>query len=358
MGGSDEAASMSASTLPTRQLQASSSRPAKRQGDRVVSLQCPHCPRVITGVPSRSIRTNYNRHLLTHTKERPYQCEFCLAQFTTSTNRRRHVLRLHPELITTWSTPTTAASSGHETHFEPSDASAVGNAAAGTEAGASPATVGFACRFCGTELSCKGSRTIHERRCSSRPYPPRVLPKHLSLKPSASNVATSSAEQTDDPADTIFLCPNCEQELSSRQQVKRHLRCYCPFREDAFASESGDDVDGGDEGVVRLGPRSVTKRSRRILSKRRGGSAERFKGRPRHEGVGAFFSEEVHSTALRAAEVLLPPATYGQSQTDITVTCPYDDCMATFASRTRWLAHVARRHPKELVQEAKVDACP
>ncbi|EKF36247.1 hypothetical protein MOQ_002289 [Trypanosoma cruzi marinkellei] len=353
MGGSDEAASISASTLPTRQLQASSSRPAKRKGDRVVSLKCPHCPRVITGVPSRSIRTNYNRHLLTHTKERPYQCEFCLAQFTTSTNRRRHVLRLHPELITTWSTPTAAASSRHETHLDPSDAIAVG-----TEAGASSSTVGFTCRFCGTELSCKGSRTIHERRCPSRPYPPRVLPKHLSLTPSASNVATSSTEQTDDPVDTIFLCPNCEQELSSRQQVKRHLRCYCPFREDAFASDSGDDVDMGEEGVVRIGPRSVTKRSRRILSKRRAGSAEHFKGRPRREGMGAFFSAEVHSTALHATEVLLPPATHGGSQIDITVTCPYDDCMATFASRTRWLAHVARRHPNELVQEAKVDACP
>ncbi|ESL11182.1 hypothetical protein TRSC58_01077 [Trypanosoma rangeli SC58] len=340
MGGSDEAAAVSRSPLP----------PAKRRsGDRVVSLQCPYCPRVVTGDPSRSIRTNYNRHLLTHTKERPYRCEFCLAQFTTSTNRRRHVLRLHPELLATWSTASAAASPPPERHVEGGNENdkADADAAAAVEAGATSEAVGFACRFCGTEFTCKGSRTLHERRCPARPYPPRVFATSSSLTTSGANLAAPATEQTGDMADTIFLCPNCEQELSSRQQVKRHLRCYCPFRDDAFASYSDD--DDGQEGV-QLGRLSRTKRSRRILMKRGAGAAEHPSGRPRHDEVNMGTMAGVPPSALRAVEAA-PSVTHGHLQTVTTVICPYDGCMSTFASRTRWLAHVARRHPRELVRE-------
>ncbi|RNF08762.1 uncharacterized protein Tco025E_07094 [Trypanosoma conorhini] len=336
MDGSDEAAAASRPPSP----------PAKRRrGERVVSLQCPYCPRVVTGVPSRSIRTNYNRHLLTHTKERPYQCEFCLAQFTTSTNRRRHVLRLHPELLATWSTTAAAAASSQpETPVSVGGANSKSeaDAAAGAEAEATSEAVGFACRFCAAAFTCKGSRTLHERRCPARPYPPRVLATSSSPTPSPSTLAAPTGEQAGDPADTVFLCPNCEQELSSRQQVKRHLRCYCPFRDDAFASYSDDGEDDDGDGDGRAGGQpgrpSRTKRSRRILQKRGAGSAEHSSGQPRHDGAHAY-----------AVAVL--SATPGRSQTATTVICPYDDCMSTFASRTRWLAHVARRHPHELVPE-------
>lgn len=73
------------------------------------TLTCPTCGKLFVGnISSGGLRSNYNRHLLTHaggvgngtsTESRPYKCTGCDLTFTTSSNLKRHVQRRHPELM-------------------------------------------------------------------------------------------------------------------------------------------------------------------------------------------------------------------------------------------------------------------
>ena len=51
--------------------------------------KCPFCMKVFP----RS--ANLNRHLRTHTGERPYRCEFCQRRFSISSNMQRHIRNIH-----------------------------------------------------------------------------------------------------------------------------------------------------------------------------------------------------------------------------------------------------------------------
>ncbi|XP_055964471.1 LOW QUALITY PROTEIN: ras-responsive element-binding protein 1 [Sorex fumeus] len=52
-------------------------------------LSCPHCPRVFPWASS------LQRHLLTHTGQKPFPCQTCDAFFSTKSNCERHQLRRH-----------------------------------------------------------------------------------------------------------------------------------------------------------------------------------------------------------------------------------------------------------------------
>lgn len=66
----------------------------------VESLICPTCGKIFAGNNRNGgLRSNYNRHLLTHSDIRPYSCTQCDNTFTTSSNLKRHVQRRHPEAI-------------------------------------------------------------------------------------------------------------------------------------------------------------------------------------------------------------------------------------------------------------------
>ncbi|XP_034981391.2 ras-responsive element-binding protein 1 isoform X1 [Zootoca vivipara] len=52
-------------------------------------INCPHCPRVFPWASS------LQRHMLTHTGQKPYPCQKCDAFFSTKSNCERHLLRKH-----------------------------------------------------------------------------------------------------------------------------------------------------------------------------------------------------------------------------------------------------------------------
>ncbi|XP_041375775.1 zinc finger protein 775-like [Gigantopelta aegis] len=52
-------------------------------------LSCPCCPRSFPWISS------LNRHLLTHTGQKPFKCPRCPVTFSTKSNRERHLIRKH-----------------------------------------------------------------------------------------------------------------------------------------------------------------------------------------------------------------------------------------------------------------------
>eukprot|EP00094_Tigriopus_californicus_P010939 TCALIF_10553-PA protein Name:"Similar to ZNF208 Zinc finger protein 208 (Homo sapiens)" AED:0.08 eAED:0.08 QI:5/0/0/1/0.5/0.33/3/0/1107 len=71
----------SSSTASERRKSAYSAAPHK--------IQCPKCPRKFPWISS------LNRHLLTHSGDKPYKCRSCFLLFTTKSNCDRHQLRKH-----------------------------------------------------------------------------------------------------------------------------------------------------------------------------------------------------------------------------------------------------------------------
>ncbi|XP_053100240.1 ras-responsive element-binding protein 1 isoform X2 [Hemicordylus capensis] len=55
----------------------------------IQKINCPHCPRVFPWASS------LQRHMLTHTGQKPFPCQKCDAFFSTKSNCERHLLRKH-----------------------------------------------------------------------------------------------------------------------------------------------------------------------------------------------------------------------------------------------------------------------
>jgi len=58
-------------------------------------IDCPFCPRQFPWTSS------LNRHILTHTGQKPYKCQDCQLWFTTKSNRDRHQVRKHGGVLDT-----------------------------------------------------------------------------------------------------------------------------------------------------------------------------------------------------------------------------------------------------------------
>nr|CCC92688.1 conserved hypothetical protein [Trypanosoma congolense IL3000] len=301
----------------------------KRRVRRLV-MRCPYCSYTTERREGTNGGTHLKRHLLTHTKERPYKCHICPAGFTTSTNRKRHIAALHPEVAA-------STCSGAATIVSRKGAPAASNALGTFSASSGEFLDNVTCRFCNITLSCKGERTRHERHCPARPSPAKAITGSLPSSVSSSNGVSKSSDpglSGSGPSDEFFLCPNCEQELADRVQLRRHLKRYCPFREEVFMRTSDEEDDAVETTVTGGHLRAATRRSRIIVSRRCAGLAENI-NTYRHRGLGAALS-------VSAAEVGLHT-----HSNNVKVICPYDNCVSAFASHERWLRHVARCHPHE-----------
>ncbi|KAG5501964.1 hypothetical protein JKF63_04234 [Porcisia hertigi] len=175
-----------------------------------VHLVCPDCGKAFTGNSSTSgVRSNYRRHLLTHTGERPFPCSYCHQRFTTKPNLRRHVRSLHP----CQATPSTQVR-------HPNGAETAGDAMAASPPPLPEMHLPPSITASLTELASTGSTAA---AAVVNPGP---------------SCSSPSLPQPVDPV--VFTCEDCELETSSRAKLRRHKRYYCPFRDNIFADPVTD----------------------------------------------------------------------------------------------------------------------
>ncbi|KAK8386693.1 hypothetical protein O3P69_017864 [Scylla paramamosain] len=62
------------------------------RGDEASGVQCPVCGRFISGVNRKQ---NLERHMLTHSGQRPYRCPYCPHGSNRVDNLKLHIRRLH-----------------------------------------------------------------------------------------------------------------------------------------------------------------------------------------------------------------------------------------------------------------------
>lgn len=214
-------------------------------------LSCPHCNKEFVGsLNNGGLRSNFQRHLLTHSGERPYTCSHCDASFTTSTNLKRHVSKRHsqPDDAAVASLPTTPLEENGDER----------------EVGKDRSVAQFECRHagCGKVFTWMATRTLHERRCALKPSQltaaaatanadteaerpataggcaAKVLGATVLYNDSSTTTVQCSAAVTSHEESLFvppltFTCMDCEAVVASRQKLKRHMAFHCPFRERA-----------------------------------------------------------------------------------------------------------------------------
>ncbi|KAG5476483.1 hypothetical protein LSCM1_04195 [Leishmania martiniquensis] len=176
-----------------------------------VHLVCPHCAKVFTGNSSTSgVRSNYRRHLLTHTGERPFPCTYCHQRFTTKPNLRRHVRLIHP----LQATPSTQIRRPNSRESDKEGAAAPPPL---PEMRLPPATTANVAELTSADSATAAAGLSSGPCCSPLPPQPAVT--------------------------AAFTCADCELEMSSRARLRRHRRYFCPFRENIFADPVQDAVN-------------------------------------------------------------------------------------------------------------------
>jgi predicted RNA-binding Zn-ribbon protein involved in translation (DUF1610 family) len=252
-------------------------------------LVCPTCGKIFRGSKRHGgLQSNYNRHLLTHSGDRPYPCAMCDLSFTTSSNLRRHEAKRHPPAhneagdAAITAPPQLPLLLMSDDEGDANDHHSCLTILAAPAA--APPAVMYPCRNgCGREFSWRATRTIHERRCREllnnnnhgdeeegeegpRSTFPPVLPSFAVVPPFSdtttvndtplsSTVASSSSRQKQHKAAAVrgvetIECPDCGAAVVSRSKLTRHAMYHCPFRLDDGHGGCDDDVavDDYDEG--------------------------------------------------------------------------------------------------------------
>lgn len=262
-----------------------------------VVLVCPHCAKEFRGNRTTSgVRSNYRRHLLTHTGERPFPCTFCLQGFTTKQNLVRHVRLVHASLATPELPARQPAARNN------------GSTPAHMEAPLGEATPPLPEMF----------------------LPPATTSSAVTDAVAAADAETASAAPSQSTSSTTlaglgatFTCGDCELELSSRTKLRRHQRYSCPFRDNVYADPVRDAV--------------AMYRSQRVHL--RGGEAP--------EGSVSDVESECSSTAPQhARRSLRAPARTARGGRGAAAT------MALTEEERRYLVHAAGRSGLKFVEDA------
>lgn len=195
----------------------------------VVHIVCPYCGKEFRGDATTSgVRSNYRRHLLTHTGERPCACPYCSAAFATSSNLRRHISLLHSQQLTPTNGPqaTEVADDGDIPFAELALPAAVATGSTGSSSSIAPR---------------QGRRKTHQQAAAGGEASPSTA---SATEQSLDGVEGDAVSTRPPPKPSVaFVCEDCELEVSSRPKLNRHKRYYCPFRDDIFVDPVQDAVE-------------------------------------------------------------------------------------------------------------------
>lgn len=305
------------------------------------TLVCSVCGKTFRGHRWEGLWSNFHRHELVHTGERPHRCQHCGQGFTTSTNLKRHVAVMHAEIPV-------------------SPAAALGF----LDASATPAAQ----------------------------FPPATSPVSsgpggiASGLPRVDGLSVPVRRRT---LTTEFECDLCCALLSSASKLRRHQSLHCPFRENAHSIDAeGVPTRGGrrrrcrdstaptasDEGSSRTPSVVATPASGLVVAtfpdavfgfddggdavtaaKRQGSAKRRRVDTPLSARLltpNTVSGVEVGTVPVRLGDLC---GARGLSAPVASLRCPHEGCLCAFASARGLAAHVARVHAKEDDAESEDD---
>ncbi|KPA74207.1 hypothetical protein ABB37_09460 [Leptomonas pyrrhocoris] len=197
----------------------------------MIHLVCPHCAKEFNGNSSTSgVRSNYRRHLLVHTGERPFPCPYCHDGFTTMQNMRRHIAAFHARHLT----PPNGAQKEAD-NVEPVAPMPPLELPTATVLSSSPAASSTSSRH-GKPITETGS--VEPNGLTSSSLTGSQTVSERAFDGACQRQQQIAVERQEPPA--VFICEDCELEVSSQAKLRRHQRYYCPFRDNIFTDPVQD----------------------------------------------------------------------------------------------------------------------
>eukprot|EP00796_Vickermania_ingenoplastis_P003940 gene3940-2803_t len=233
----DHAAPQQSQSAPILPSSAASPSPVKRQkcaGGHIITLACEHCGKQFTGHSTFSgVRSNFRRHVITHSAARPFACDVCGTAFLTKQNMERHKRAKHPEYLgddANWKRRPTAMTTASRRRRGPLEGT---DERGGEEEGGD--------RQAEAALVVNPDRTKSPdgSEGTDAPYlhPSQMAPGQPS-RPAAEPRA--------------FECLLCRATFASKPHLTRHMHRSCPFKEMGFFLADGTVSAQGEDGLNRL----------------------------------------------------------------------------------------------------------